>query len=304
MNILISSVGRRCEIVRWFREELQKNNGKLFACDIDKTAPALYEAHKHFIIDKDNEFDDIIKICKENDIKYVMTLIDTQLALFTGYQEMFERNGITLIQSDRNVIQNTYDKMLCYTEYKDILSLGKCYQTADNLNEYYIKQRKGSASQGVRKTSIKMFIKYNEFAQPAYKGQEYNVSAYFDLKEGKLKDIFMCKKLMMRAGETERALPYWDYMIYNEIKKLENIKGFKGNIDIDLIIENDIIYIIDINTRFGGGYPFAHLSGKNYFKHIINDLNNMYYECELNNYTKDITICKVQSYCVIGERKC
>ena len=30
-----------------------------------------------------------------------------------------------------------------------------------------------------------------------------------------------------------------------------------------------LIFIIDINPRFGGGYPFTHLSGHNYLKAII-----------------------------------
>ena len=52
-----------------------------------------------------------------------------------------------------------------------------------------------------------------------------------------------------------------------------------GLADIDLILtKNGEVYFLDFNLRFGGGYPFTHLSGCNYLKLII----DMYLGKKLN----------------------
>ena len=39
--------------------------------------------------------------------------------------------------------------------------------------------------------------------------------------------------------------------------------------DCDVILKNNKIYILDLNPRFGGGYPFTHLAGLNYISAIL-----------------------------------
>ena len=50
-----------------------------------------------------------------------------------------------------------------------------------------------------------------------------------------------------------------------------------GNVDCDLILKNNQFYVIDINPRFGGGYAFTHLAGKNYLYKIISLVLNLKY---------------------------
>lgn len=47
------------------------------------------------------------------------------------------------------------------------------------------------------------------------------------------------------------------------------------NCDCDLILDiNNTAYIIDLNPRFGGGYPFSHLAGVNLPHAILSWLKN------------------------------
>ena len=69
MNLLLLSPGRRCEIAKYFKEELNRCGGRLFALDMNKDAPALHFADKYFVINKDfnnlkEYINKIIKICK------------------------------------------------------------------------------------------------------------------------------------------------------------------------------------------------------------------------------------------------
>ena len=36
-----------------------------------------------------------------------------------------------------------------------------------------------------------------------------------------------------------------------------------GNLDVDVFVKNDKYYVLEMNARFGGGYPFSHVAGAN-----------------------------------------
>lgn len=36
-----------------------------------------------------------------------------------------------------------------------------------------------------------------------------------------------------------------------------------GNLDVDVFLVNDTPYVLEMNARFGGGYPFSHMAGVN-----------------------------------------
>ena len=36
-----------------------------------------------------------------------------------------------------------------------------------------------------------------------------------------------------------------------------------ADLDVDVFCQNGTIYILEMNARFGGGYPFSHISGVN-----------------------------------------
>jgi carbamoyl-phosphate synthase large subunit len=49
----------------------------------------------------------------------------------------------------------------------------------------------------------------------------------------------------------------------------------RGNLDVDVIVaEDNEPYILELNCRFGGGYPFSHLAGVNFPKALIEMANN------------------------------
>lgn len=254
MNFLIASVGRRTHLVKWFKEELNKEKRKLYVTDRDQDAPALYFADKYFLLDSreyTNEYlyiQILIKECKELNITHILSLHDTHILTLSKYKQEFIANNINLLLNDYEINSICLDK----TRYEEF--------PINQIPTVIIKDRYGSASQGVEKVK-----------QPLIDGKEYNIQCYFDIHTKKLIDIFMQEKISMRSGETERSISIWDDEIAMEIKKLD---GFlKGVIDID-VIKGDKVYIIDINPRFGGGYPLAHYCGKNYVQRLIENASN------------------------------
>lgn len=313
MNILILSPGRRVDIVNYFKKEFNFNGGKVYTADMNKYAPALYFSDEHFIINKDfsnldKYIDSIINLCKRNNIKCVISLIDPELELLSLNKAKLLDNGIIPIISDEEFILNTFDKYNFYSNYKNTLNLVPTYEDYDVvMNEInnnnikfplFAKIRNGSGSEGIGKINTMDDLLYyknksNYIFQPFSKNKEFGVDVYFDLKSNKIVSLFMKEKISMRSGETDKAISVYRKDILEQIMKLENIKGIKGTIDVDIFEDFDgKLYINEINPRFGGGYPHAYNCGINFMKLILNNLNNKENLVEIGNYKNNIAMMK------------
>ena len=53
-------------------------------------------------------------------------------------------------------------------------------------------------------------------------------------------------------------------------KRLSELLCFTGNLDVDLMVDSaGDFYILEMNCRFGGQYPFTHEAGANYVRFLI-----------------------------------
>lgn len=313
MNLLILSPGRRVEIVNYFKEEIHKNNGKVFTLDMSSYAPALHFGDKHFIIKKDfnnleKYIQDIINLCKEHEINYVISLIDPELELLSANKEKFLDNNIIPIVSDIDAISSTFDKFEFYEKYKNQLNLVSTYlgyeEAKKALEEgrekfpLFTKIRNGSGSEGIGKINNTMELEFykgkeNYIFQPFAKSKEFGVDVFFDMISGKIVSMFIKEKLSMRSGETDKAVSVIRQDIIEEVKKLEQLKGFKGPIDVDVFQDNSgKLYINEINPRFGGGYPHAYNCGVNFIHNIVNNIRGIENKVQELNYKENIVMMK------------
>lgn len=104
--------------------------------------------------------------------------------------------------------------------------------------------------------------------QECLKGQEYGADIINDLT-GKTQNVIVRKKLAMRSGETDIAQLVDEQNIKETLVRLGKTTKHIANMDCDIFMVNGIPYILEMNARFGGGYPFSHMGGCNLPKAIV-----------------------------------
>ena len=74
----------------------------------------------------------------------------------------------------------------------------------------------------------------------------------------------------MRAGETDKSRIVENDDLTALASDLSAVFGHVGNMDADVIVNAmGEPFCIDLNPRFGGGYPTTHLAGLNYLEAIL-----------------------------------
>lgn len=310
MNVLITSAGIRGYLVKYFKETLG-DKGKVFAADCSTYAPALYDADDYFILpdvsDK-NYVDELMKNCERNDINGIVSLNDIELPILSKNKNKFSKENIEIIISDPEIIDICYDKYKTYNFLikngflapKTFISLKKALEGLENKKlklPVLIKPRKGSASQDIVKIFTIKELK-NEFGnrknmiiQEFIDGEEYGVDVFNNEKQIPVA-IFAKKKIKMRAGETDKAISIYDRKIIEVAQSLSNKLGFYGPADIDMFKRDDTYLIMEINPRFGGGYPLSHALGAKFPEKITSLINKEKLVTNYNKYSGNVLMMK------------
>lgn len=311
MNILILSAGTRDKVVQYFKKELG-DRGRIIATDCSNLAPAVYDADAFYLVPRitaPDYLDVILDICKKEQITGVFSLIDPELSLLAKERDRFLAVGTTPIISDYDLVETCFDKFRMYELLQKMqIPTGKCYVEKEAFYQavergeisypVFVKPVKGSASIHINKVNSAkeievLFDLYDDLMiQEFMDGQEYGADVYLDMISGKCTDIFIKKKIKMRAGETDKSVSVKDEKLFELIRKFVEDCGFRGMIDIDIFEIGDTYYISEVNPRFGGGYPHAYACGVNMPKAVITNLAGQENEVRIGNYAENICMMK------------
>ena len=291
LNVLFSSVGRRVELVKAFREASNelKIKSKLIGVDMDELAPALNFVDKKYKVPKlsSEEFiPQIIEICKKENVAIIIPTLDTELSLYSKNKELLQNEcGAKVMVSDENVISIIRNKVKTYEFLKENnFSVPKLIKEKDVKDKEYkfplfIKPLDGSSSINNFKINnereLEFFKEYvsNPMIQEFSEGQEYCVDVFCDFN-GKVITVVPKIRIAHRGGEITKAKIVKDRELIEIGKKLANLLKPCGEINFDCIKTENGVDIIEINGRFAGGSPISFKSGANSPKKIYQLLMN------------------------------
>ncbi|MEG3658566.1 ATP-grasp domain-containing protein [Arenibacter palladensis] len=288
MNIIITSAGRRVSLVRAFQKELKQlvQNGKVFTADADPLASAACHVADGYVqvplLDQPDYVDTLIKFCTLKNISLIVPTIDMELLVLARHAAQFEANNIKLVLSSKDFIQKCRNKRIIH-EFFRVKGISTAREfSKDNFTlPLYIKPLDGSRSvdnyiitckEELRDYHFKndklMFLEYldhNEY-------EEFTCDLYYD-KNNILKCAVPRKRIEVRDGEVNKGLTLRNELVPYIQNHLSEIKGARGCLTAQFFKHktNNKIFGIEINPRFGGGFPLSYLAGANFPKWIIQE---------------------------------
>lgn len=287
-NILITSAGQRVALVRGFQETLKRffPDGKVFTTDMNpRLAPAAYVSDGCFEVLRVTDLEyipQLLQLCKENEVGMIVPTIDTELLVLAHNKALFEENGIVVCVSSLDFISICRDKRNTgdFFEKHGIRVpkaidknnptfplFAKPYDGSLSTNLHYIKNAEELTSEILEDPKL-LFMEYID--KEVYK--EYTVDMYYG-RDNKVKCIVPRERIKIRAGEINKGLTEKEPLTKYLYDRLETIEGCIGCICIQLFLnpQSGDVVGIEINPRFGGGYPQTYAAGGNYAELLIKE---------------------------------
>ncbi len=328
INLLFTCAGRRNYLINYFKEAI-KDEGRVIAADMSLTAPAMVDADLAILVPSiydDTYLDELKKIIVDHHITAVISLNDLELPLLSKHKKELEATGAKIIVSNVKVIDIAFDKIETFNFLKSIgLQTPQTYTNLkqaltaikDGALDYplVVKPRWGSASIGIdfpeSREELELAFKLQHIKlkksilntaseqdidnailiQEKLDGREFGMDIVNDF-DGEYYGTFVREKLNMRSGETDKAVSVIDKKFEAIGKKISEHLKHIGSLDCDVFIANNQLYTLELNPRFGGGYPFSHEAGINTASIYIEWLKGNKNVEQFNNYKAGVTFSK------------
>jgi len=292
VNILLSSAGRRVERLFCFREALEHLalHGSVLATDCSKLAPALYLADRAWTVPRCSDPDFVQLMLDLTEAESVLLLIpnlDHELPLYASTREKFAVHGTVVVVSSPDAIRICRDKALTHywlsTHGFPTVRQARAAEIFATLGSWHFpvvaKPVDGSGSVGLKLVQSPRELEliaeskndhliFQEVAQ----GTEFTINVYVD-KAGGCVCAVPHARLEVRSGEVSKGVTVRHAKLMTLARDIaESLPGAYGPLNIQCFLAEDgDIRVIEINPRFGGGYPLAHRAGAKFTHWLIQE---------------------------------
>lgn len=299
-NILITSAGKRVTLVNLFKKELAQDypEAKVFTTDMNpELAPAGYVSDHCFQVPRVTDpayLQQLIRICQENEVGMIIPTIDTELLLLASNRELLQQAGVVPVVSSLDFVAACRDKRNTNAlfqrlnirvpeprdKYHPVFPMfAKPYDGSLSKDLFVIRNEQELTPEIMEHPKL-IFMEYIDKSQ--YK--EYTVDLYYG-RDNELKCIVPRERIEIRAGEINKGRTRKNYLVTYLKERMGYLPGVIGCICIQLFYretDQDVV-AIEINPRFGGGYPMSYHAGANYPRFLIQE----YFKKETISYTDD-----------------
>ena len=287
-NVLFTSAGRRVALVRLFRRALAALGlpGRVVTADLKATAPA------HFVADASESVPRVsdpryvgrvLDLCRKHRVRMVVPLIDTELHLLAPHREAFRAAGTTLLVSSPEASQICLDKRETHDFFRKagiptpaILDPRAILDNPDAAYPFLLKPARGSASAGVtvvrNARELEFFLDYvpDPIVQELLAGDEYTFDILVD-PEGRARCVVPRRRIETRAGEVSKGVTVKAPALLAAARRVaEALPGAFGCLTAQGFLGADgVVRFIEINPRFGGGFPLSAEAGADFPRWLI-----------------------------------
>jgi carbamoyl-phosphate synthase large subunit len=259
---------------------------KIFAADMSPQAAGLYRCDKAFLIPaplSDGYYDQIVKICKENDVGAIFVGTDEETMPLAELKDKIRKEtGATVITNPKGVIKTSSDKWATYEHLtKNNVSCAQSAlpeDTEDFVGEFgfpiVVKPRQGHGSLHFYLVHNNDELRYaissiesvgwQPILQEYLDGidNEFTSGITIDRNGGFVMSSISMKKTI-KNGQTYKALIDDFDHVRISAQEAAIMTGARGPINVQAKVVNDEPKVFEINARFSATCPLRAVAGIN-----------------------------------------
>jgi carbamoyl-phosphate synthase large subunit len=291
-NVLLSSAGRRVALLNIFRRTLREMDlaGGVLAADASRLSSAYHSADLAFQVPPSASADfvpAILDICTTNGVRLLVPTNDEELPVYAEHRRRFRDIGTTVAISSPETIEVGADKekthaWLVQESLPTVPQAGVAHVRSDPDGWPFplvVKPRRGSASIGFAvvhdPTELDHATRDGEFVvQVPAGGDEYTIDLLISA-EGRCVGAVPRRRIEVRSGEVSKGVTVRASALEELARCVgEALPGAFGPITIQVFMDRATgeMNVIEINPRFGGGFPLAWRAGADYPRRLIEEI--------------------------------
>lgn len=293
MNVLISSAGRRGKLVQLIQTDLADVYpfGKVIAIDHSRLSAAAHLASTYELVPPCSDpgfIGAVLDVCLRNGVGLIVPTIDTELPVYAQHRDVFRAKGIVVSVPATAVVTIGADKIATsewliengFPTVKTALLDEVVQSTEDWKFPLIVKPRSGSSSIGVSVVHSvddlhRLASEDDLIVQEMAEGSEYTADAWAN-KSGQCHCVVLRRRLEVRAGEVSKGVTVKWPEIQLLVSRLVNaLPGSYGALTVQFLAKGDdtkSAKFIEINPRYGGGYPLSWQAGARFPLWTIEEL--------------------------------
>lgn len=289
-HILVTSISAKVPLLQKVKEARDKFNKdiKVYGTDINEGVIGSYFVNEFFISKRVStiKFEDLLEICKEKEIKYIIPTRDEDVFVFSNFKDKLEENGIYLFAPKKQSVDLCYDKLAFSKLDKTI----NAYENVEALDfeKFVMKDRFGAGSASICINILKeeAIKKANNLKNPIFQefieGKEYSVDSYVN-KNSKVEALIIRSRDFVVDGESKITTRVIDEKIQVFVKEFLELHEISGHSVLQLIKKDDSYHIIECNTRFGGASTLSYTLGLESFYWFLQECENQKIEVNISS---------------------
>jgi len=261
--------------------------GKILAADsCPSLSAACHMADNHYELPRlncVNYTEKLLELCIANGVGMVVPTIDSELPILAQERQKFADTGIAIVVSGPSLVRKCRDKRLTHSFFLEhgVNVPTMSYQPSVDRLPLFAKPYDGSSSMGLHVlhvaedltpslTNDRKMI-FVDYLSPD-EHDEYSIDAYFSI-EGQLKCMVPRLRIETRAGEVSKGRTERPRCLAPLYQTFQHLESARGCLTIQVFVhrETGSVYGIEINPRFGGGFPLSYHAGANYPRWLIQE---------------------------------
>lgn len=280
-NILVTSAGRRVQLVRFFQRAMAAHRlpGRVVVSESNPAwSAAARIADASFpspLVTEPSYESFLLDLVRRENIRLIIPTIDTELLRLAQMRDALAEVGCHVSVAEPDLVAICRDKRRADPWFRGLgFDTPEIYDVANLRFPCFVKPYDGSLSRGARALLSPDMVSpalladkkllYMELCSASLY-DEYTIDAYYT-RQGDLTCLVPRKRVEIRGGEISKGVALKGATYHYLRERLGQIPGARGCLTFQFFAARAGTrwVAIELNARFGGGYPLSYAAGANY----------------------------------------